>query len=72
VIVRRLLTNLMIAGGTVLMVLAYFFLSAPWGTSGIANSNPRLEFAPLLFIGGLVLAFGSAIVYELLPDRSDE
>lgn len=68
---RRILTIGMIVVGISLMVVAYFGLAAPWGAESVENSDPRLEFAPLVFVLGIMLAFGSAIVYELLPDRSD-
>lgn len=52
------------------LVAAGFFLSAPIGApTSPAMSNPRLPFAPLIFILGVMLIFGSAVVYELLPDR---
>ncbi len=69
---RRTITWLMIIGGLLLMVISYFFLTAPWGADRVANSNPRLSFAPLLLIAGIVIAFSAAIVYELLPDRSED
>ncbi len=66
---RRTLTIGMIVVGIALMVISYFGLSAPWGAEAVDNSNPRMPFAPLLFILGLMFAFGSAAVYEILPDR---
>ena len=51
------------------LALAGFFLAAPIGaTVGPAISNPRLLFAPGIFVIGVVLFFLSAIVYELVPD----
>ncbi len=45
-------------------------LSAPVGpTTGPVYSNPRVEFAPLMFVLGVTLMFGSAVVYELAPDE---
>jgi len=69
---RKALTVGMIIAGVALMVLSYMSLAAPWGNSRVANSNPRLQFAPALFVLGVVLAFGSALVYEMLPDRDDD
>lgn len=67
---RRNLFLLTLGAGTVLALLG-FFLSAPIGpTDDPRYSNPRLDFAPLIFVIGLVLMFGSAIVYELAPDGS--
>lgn len=65
---RRTLTLASIALGVLLMVVSYFFLGAPWGTESVANSDPRLPFAPALFVLGVIFLFGSAVIYELLPD----
>lgn len=54
--------------GIVLAVLG-FFLSAPIGpTDGPVYSNPRVDFAPLIFVLGVVVSFMSAVVYELTSD----
>lgn len=66
---RRLLSGLSIIGGLTLVVVSYFVLAAPWGTESVRNSNPRLEFAPALFVLGVMSVFLSAVVYELWPDR---
>ena len=66
---RRAVTILMIAGGVAAMAVSYFGLSAPWGASGVDNSDPRVQFAPLLFLAGIVSVFLAAVVYEVLPDR---
>jgi ABC-type antimicrobial peptide transport system permease subunit len=66
---RRTTTLLMILGGIVLMVVSFFLLAAPWGATTVENSNPRMQFAPALFVLGVLLVFLSAVVYELLPDR---
>lgn len=45
-------------------------LSAPIGpTSSPVYSNPRVEYAPLMFVVGITLMFASAVVYELVPDK---
>jgi predicted MFS family arabinose efflux permease len=46
-----------------------FSLAAPVGvpTSSVF-SEPRVEFAPAIFILGVVFAFLSAVAYELIPD----
>jgi hypothetical protein len=62
----------MIVVGVVLMVVSYLGLAAPWGAESVSNSDPRMPFAPLVFVIGLMLAFGSALVYEMLPDRADD
>lgn len=67
---RAAITLLMVLGGFVLQAVSYFGLTAPLGlpTSPVF-SNPRLPFAPLLFILGVMLVFLAAVVYELLPER---
>lgn len=32
-----------------------------------AFTNPGIPFAPALFVLGIILLFGSAVVYELFP-----
>lgn len=62
-----------LASGVALSIVSYFLLAAPLGKPTAEwYSNPRLPFAPLLFILGVMLIFLSAVVYELLPDRGGE
>jgi hypothetical protein len=52
------------------LALVGFFLSAPIGApNGPSISNPHVEFAPLMFVAGIILIFASAIVYEVRDDR---
>ncbi len=67
---RVFLTLLMIVLGFALQALSYFYLAAPLGIpTSPAYSDPRLPFAPLLFIIGVILVFLAAVVYELIPDK---
>lgn len=68
---RGAVTLLLVIGGFALQAITYFFLAAPWGfpPSTVAHSNPRVPFAPLLFIVGVVLVFLGAVFYELFPER---
>ena len=67
---RQTVTFLVLIVGVALAVVSYFLLAAPLGhPSSEWYSNPRLPFAPLLFIIGVMVVFASAVVYELLPDR---
>jgi len=67
---RGTIALLMIAGGFLVQAVSYLFLAAPLGTpTSPAFSDPRLPFAPALFIAGVVLVFLAAVVYELLPER---
>lgn len=68
---RKTLTLAVLIVGVALVAISYFFLTAPWGSDRIANSNPRLQFAPLLTVIGVTVAFASAIVYELVPDKDE-
>lgn len=65
---RRGVTATMIGVGVLLMIIGYFG-AAPWGADTVANSDPRIAFAPTLFVLGVIVIFAAAIVYELLPDR---
>lgn len=69
---RRIITLTFLIVGIVLVVISYFFLTAPFGSDAVKHSNPRLQFAPAILVGGVILAFLSAVVYELLPDGGDE
>lgn len=66
---RRLFTSLFLIVGILLMAVSYFLWTAPWGAIEVSNSDPRVQFAPAIFVLGVILAFSSALVYELLPDR---
>ena len=67
---RKTMFLLTLLGGLTLAVTG-FLLSAPIGhPSSLAISDPRLPFAPTLFVLGIILLFGSAVVYELFPDKS--
>lgn len=69
---RQALFLLTLLAGIALGV-AGFLLSAPLGaTTGPETSDPRMAFAPGVFVIGVLLVFGSAVVYELVPDRSGE
>ncbi|HEU5302267.1 MAG TPA: NrfD/PsrC family molybdoenzyme membrane anchor subunit [Acidimicrobiia bacterium] len=60
----------MVVVGFTLQIVSYLALAAPLGTSTTAaDSDPRLPFAPVIFILGVVLVFLAAVVYELLPQR---
>jgi Kef-type K+ transport system membrane component KefB len=65
---RKKLTSGLVLAGIALMVVG-FLGAAPWGASNISDSDPRLPFAPLLFVIGIITLFSAAIVYELLPDK---
>ena len=66
---RRAITVLMVLGGIALMLVSYFGLSAPWGVTKVDHSNPRVQFAPVVFLIGVMSVFLAAVVYEVLPDR---
>lgn len=54
----------------VALTLAGFFLSATIGPpTGPEYSNPKVQFAPAMFVLGVVLMFMSAVVYELVDGR---
>ena len=67
---RNVLAVAMVVIGFAIQFIAYFFLAAPLGipTSPV-YSNPRLPFAPAIFILGVMIVFLAAVVYELLPEE---
>ncbi|MEE8347272.1 MAG: hypothetical protein V3S20_08000 [Dehalococcoidia bacterium] len=69
---RTLFFLIALLAGMILAILG-IALSAPIGppdSPGI--SNPKVDFAPLMFVLGITLMFGSAVVYELVPDKWDQ
>lgn len=64
---RTVVAGLLFVG--VALAVTGFSLAAPIGvpTSSIF-SEPRAEFAPAIFILGVISAFLSAVAYELIPD----
>ena len=69
---RKAITLTVLIVGIALATVSYFLLCAPFGADSVDNSDPRMQFAPALVVLGVILAFGSAVVYELLPDRYDD
>ena len=60
----------MVAAGFTLQAVSYVALGAKLGIPQNPDfSNPRVHFAPLIFIVGVVLVFLAAVFYELLPER---
>lgn len=68
---RKTMTIGMIAGGIILMIIGYMS-AAPWGAEAVRNSDPLFDFAPTVFVLGIIITFSSALVYELLPDKHKE
>ncbi len=65
---RKAMFLLTLLGGLALAIIG-FMLSAPLGpTTSSVISDPKLPFAPTLFVVGIMLLFFSAVVYELFPD----
>lgn len=66
---RAAWTLLLVVAGFALQAVSYFFLAAPLGVpTSPVYSNPRVPFAPAVFILGVMLVFLAAVVYELLPE----
>ncbi|GIU92759.1 MAG: hypothetical protein KatS3mg011_1665 [Acidimicrobiia bacterium] len=63
-----IVTWTMIAVGVVLMVVSYFFLATPWCNTAVECSNPRVPFAPAIFVLGVLIAFSSAVYYAVAKD----
>lgn len=68
---RGIVTWAMIVGGLALMVVSYFFWAAPWCADAVECSNPRLEWSPALFVLGVMVAFSSAVYYEVAKDEEE-
>ena len=67
---RKTMFWLVLMMGLALTVVG-FLLAAPIGpTISPVISEPKLPFAPTLFLLGIMLLFGSAVVYELFPGSS--
>lgn len=64
---RRVVTIVLVVVGIVLLVVGYL-TAAPWGAGSVADSDPRLLGAPMLFILGIVVMLSAALFYELFPD----
>ncbi len=67
---RSILTWVLIILGLGLAVVGYV-LSAPWGTASVADSDPVVVGAPLIFILGIISILAAAVLYELLPSSND-
>lgn len=66
---RRTLFLLTLLAGLALAIVG-FLLAAPIGApTGPHISNPRMLFAPGLFVIGVILMLTSAVVYELVPEE---
>lgn len=68
---RRTATLTMIVIGIALMLTGYL-ASAPWGADTVADSNPRFDFSPTVFVIGVIFVFAAAVVYEVMPDRREK
>ena len=68
---RSIVTWALIIVGLALAVVGYL-LAAPWGASSVADSDPVVVGAPLIFILGIVAILGAGVFYELLPSREDD
>ena len=70
---RKVTAIFMVVLGFAIQAVSFFFLAAPLGLpTDESFSNPRVPFAPLIFIVGVMIVFLAAVVYELLPEKSDE
>ena len=60
--------------GFVIMAVSYFLMAAQWGfpPSSESFSNPRVPFAPVFFIAGILVTFSGVLLYEILPERKGD
>lgn len=68
---RGRITLMMILAGLALMIFAYFFGAAPWCIGDVACSDPRVPWSPAIFVLGVIVAFTSAIYYEVAKDKEE-
>ena len=66
---RGVITIAMIVIGLLLMGYAYFIGAAPWCANDISCSNPTVEWSAALFVLGVIVAFSSAIYYEVAKGK---
>ncbi len=70
---RKTIALLMVVLGFAIQIVSYFFLAAPLGVpDSPAYADPRVPFAPLIFLIGVALVFLAAVVYELLPEKESK
>jgi len=63
---RKIITRMFLFGGIGLAAFS-FFMAIPPEEFG---SAPRMPFAAVTFIVGVITAFLSAVVFEVLPQKS--
>lgn len=68
---RGFVTVGMIVAGLILMIWSYFFGAASWCVEGADCSTPPVEWAPAIFVVGVIVAFSSAIYYEVAKDKKE-
>ena len=68
---RRMIMSQLLVIGFVVQGVSYFLMATPWGfpPSSEVYSNPRVPFAPVIFIAGILLTFLGVLLYELMPER---
>ena len=70
---RRVVVVSWLVAGFALQGVSYLLLGARLGIpTSPAFSNPRVQFAPLVFIAGVMFVFLAAVLYELLPDGEED
>ena len=70
---RESISLVILAAGVALGLVSYFALAAPLGTpSHESFANPRVPYAPTLFVIAVSLVFLSVLVYELFPGREGD
>ena len=69
--IRKRMFILTLMVGIILAVVG-FSLTAPLGpTADPMYSEPRIQFAPLMFVAGIIITLLSPVVYELFPDKRE-
>ena len=66
---RGTISIAIIVVGLLMMGFAYFAGAAPWCADEVACSNPRVEWSATLFVLGVIVAFSSALYYEMAKSK---
>ena len=71
---RRLLLIHGLVIGFAIQAVSYFLMAARWGfpPTDVSYSNPKVPFAPVFFIVGIMVVFLGVLLYELLPEKKSE
>ncbi len=68
---RKTMFWLTLLTGLTLAIIGFVLAAPIVPVVDINISRPGIPFAPTIVVLGILLLFGSALVYELLPDKNE-